>query len=190
GEDANFASETLRSSSSFPINEIPPRLSIPMRTARSARSQMNHRPGQRRSTVGVAQFTSLLIVLGFRRYRQSSGTLSGGASQNIEAGWVIRRTGALTRRANAVVPRIGPRPQRIVGAHGARVGDKLRAMSLVHGGRLVAKALKRHGTSHLFTLCGGHIQAIYDGCLDEGIRVVDVRHEQTAGHAADGWARV
>ena len=63
-------------------------------------------------------------------------------------------------------------------------------MAFVHGGRLVAQALKRHGTTHLFTLCGGHIQAIYDGCLDEGIRVVDVRHEQTAGHAADGWARV
>jgi acetolactate synthase-1/2/3 large subunit len=63
-------------------------------------------------------------------------------------------------------------------------------MAMVHGGRLVAQALKRHGTSHLFTLCGGHIQAIYDGCLDEGIRVIDVRHEQTAGHAADGWARV
>ena len=63
-------------------------------------------------------------------------------------------------------------------------------MALVHGGRLVAQALKRHGTTHLFTLCGGHIQAIYDGCIDEHIRVVDVRHEQTAGHAADGYARV
>ena len=63
-------------------------------------------------------------------------------------------------------------------------------MANVHGGRLVAKALKRHGTTHLFTLCGGHIQAIYDGCIDEDIRVVDVRHEQTAGHAADGYARV
>jgi acetolactate synthase I/II/III large subunit len=63
-------------------------------------------------------------------------------------------------------------------------------MGMVHGGRLVAQALKRHGATHFFTLCGGHIQAIYDGCLDEGIRVVDVRHEQTAGHAADGWARV
>src|SRR4051794_10354065 len=62
-------------------------------------------------------------------------------------------------------------------------------MAFVHGGRLVAQALKRHGTTHLFTLCGGHIQAIYDGCLDEQIRVVDVRHEQTAGHAADGYAR-
>jgi len=65
----------------------------------------------------------------------------------------------------------------------------LGAMAFVHGGRLVAQALKRHGTTHLFTLCGGHIQAIYDGCLDENIRVVDVRHEQTAGHAADGYAR-
>jgi acetolactate synthase-1/2/3 large subunit len=63
-------------------------------------------------------------------------------------------------------------------------------MALVHGGRLVAQALKRHGITHIFTLCGGHIQAIYDGCLDEDIRVVDVRHEQTAGHAADGYARV
>ncbi len=63
-------------------------------------------------------------------------------------------------------------------------------MAYVHGGRLVAQALKRHGISHIFTLCGGHIQAIYDGCLDEGIRVVDTRHEQTAGHAADGYARV
>ncbi len=63
-------------------------------------------------------------------------------------------------------------------------------MAPVHGGRLVANALARHGVKHLFTLCGGHIQAIYDGCLDTGIRVVDVRHEQTAGHAADGYARV
>ncbi|MEN9577292.1 MAG: hypothetical protein RJA70_301 [Pseudomonadota bacterium] len=63
-------------------------------------------------------------------------------------------------------------------------------MAQVHGGRLVALALRRQGTQCVFTLCGGHIQAIYDGCLDEGIRVVDVRHEQTAGHAADGMARV
>lgn len=60
---------------------------------------------------------------------------------------------------------------------------------LFHGGRLVARALAREGVSHLFTLCGGHIQHIYDGCLDEGIRVVDTRHEQSAAHAAEGWAR-
>jgi acetolactate synthase-1/2/3 large subunit len=60
---------------------------------------------------------------------------------------------------------------------------------MIHGGRLVAKALKAEGIQCLFTLCGGHIQSIYDGCLDEGIRVVDTRHEQTSAHAADGWAR-
>ena len=46
-------------------------------------------------------------------------------------------------------------------------------MASMHGGKLVAKGLKRHGVTHLFTLCGGHIQAIYDGCLDENIRVVE-----------------
>ena len=61
---------------------------------------------------------------------------------------------------------------------------------MFHGGRIVARALKAEGIDHVFTLCGGHIQNIYDGCIDEGIRVVDVRHEQTAGHAADGYARV
>jgi acetolactate synthase-1/2/3 large subunit len=58
------------------------------------------------------------------------------------------------------------------------------------GGRLVARALKREGVTHLFTLCGGHIMPIYGGCLDEGIRVVDVRHEQAAVMAADGISRV
>jgi acetolactate synthase-1/2/3 large subunit len=63
-------------------------------------------------------------------------------------------------------------------------------MAIVHGGRLVAKALKAEGVSFVFTLCGGHVMPIYDGCVDEGIGVSDVRHEQTAAHAADGWARV
>ena len=42
----------------------------------------------------------------------------------------------------------------------------------------------------VFTLSGGHVMGIYDGCLDEGIEVVDVRHEQAAVHAADAWARL
>ncbi len=60
----------------------------------------------------------------------------------------------------------------------------------MHGGRVVAHALKKVGTSYVFTLCGGHVMSIYDGCLDEGIGIIDVRHEQSAAHAADGWARV
>ncbi len=59
----------------------------------------------------------------------------------------------------------------------------------ISGGHLVAKALKNEGVDVIFTLCGGHIIDIYDGCLDEGIRIVDVRHEQVAAHAADGYAR-
>jgi acetolactate synthase-1/2/3 large subunit len=59
-----------------------------------------------------------------------------------------------------------------------------------HGGHLVGRALAAEGVRHLFTLSGGHIAPIYDGCADEGIRIVDFRHEQAAAHAADGWARV
>src|SRR6186997_1284181 len=65
--------------------------------------------------------------------------------------------------------------------------DGERAM---HGGHLIAMALKAEGVRNLFTLSGGHIAPIYDGCVREGIRVVDFRHEQAAAHAADGWARV
>lgn len=60
----------------------------------------------------------------------------------------------------------------------------------ISGGHLVAKALKAEGIDVIFTLCGGHIIDIYDGCIDEDIKVVDVRHEQVAAHAADGYARV
>jgi len=60
----------------------------------------------------------------------------------------------------------------------------------VHGGRLAARALKQAGVECIFTLSGGHVMAIYDGCLDEGIKVVDVRHEQAAVHAADAWSRL
>jgi acetolactate synthase-1/2/3 large subunit len=58
-----------------------------------------------------------------------------------------------------------------------------------HGGRLVAKALKSRGVEHLFTLSGGHLFSIYDGCKEEDIALVDVRHEQTAAFAAEGIAK-
>jgi acetolactate synthase I/II/III large subunit len=59
-----------------------------------------------------------------------------------------------------------------------------------HGGRLVARRLKAHGVSRLFTLSGGHLFSIYDGCREEGIEILDVRHESTAAFAAEGWAKV
>ncbi len=60
----------------------------------------------------------------------------------------------------------------------------------VHGGRLVAQRLRAHGVEKLFTLSGGHLFSIYDGCRAEGIELIDVRHEQTAAFAAEGWAKV
>ena len=66
---------------------------------------------------------------------------------------------------------------------------KSRDRSVVSGGHLVASALRNEGVDTIFTLCGGHVIDIYDGCIDHGIRVVDVRHEQVAAHAADGYAR-
>jgi acetolactate synthase-1/2/3 large subunit len=59
-----------------------------------------------------------------------------------------------------------------------------------HGGRLIARRLAAHGVSKLFTLSGGHLFSIYDGCREEGIAIVDVRHESTAAFAAEGWAKV
>jgi len=69
------------------------------------------------------------------------------------------------------------------------LAQKNKSGGMISGGGLVAKALKAEGVDTVFTLCGGHIIDIYDGCIDEGIRIVDVRHEQTAAHAADGYAR-
>jgi acetolactate synthase-1/2/3 large subunit len=63
------------------------------------------------------------------------------------------------------------------------------ATAQLHGGRLVAQRLKAHGVSHLFTLSGGHLFSIYDGCREEGIAIVDTRHEQSAAFAAEGWAK-
>jgi acetolactate synthase-1/2/3 large subunit len=63
------------------------------------------------------------------------------------------------------------------------------AQAAVHGGRLVARALRSRGVEHLFTLSGGHLFSIYDGCRAEGIEIVDVRHEQAAVWAAEGYAK-
>lgn len=63
-------------------------------------------------------------------------------------------------------------------------------MAMVEGGKLVAKALKGENVKYLFTLCGGTIESIYDGCLDAGIKIIDARVDQSATMMADAWARV
>ena len=68
--------------------------------------------------------------------------------------------------------------------------ESTQEIEIYHGGRLIARRLKAHGVSKLFTLSGGHLFSIYDGCREEGIDIVDVRHESTAAFAAEGWAKV
>ncbi len=59
-----------------------------------------------------------------------------------------------------------------------------------HGGELVARSLAAQGVNTIYTLCGGHVAPIYDGCLNHDIAVIDFRHEQAAAHAADAHARL
>ena len=69
------------------------------------------------------------------------------------------------------------------------LAKKSQDADVISGGHLVAAALKNEGVDTVFTLCGGHIIDTYDGCIDHDIRIIDVRHEQVAAHAADGYAR-
>jgi acetolactate synthase-1/2/3 large subunit len=62
-------------------------------------------------------------------------------------------------------------------------------MAKVDGGELLVRVLERAGIDTIFTLHGGHLDAIYMAAAGRDIRFVDTRHEQAAGHAADGWAR-
>lgn len=63
-------------------------------------------------------------------------------------------------------------------------------MGSVTGGQLVARMLKKEGVRHVFTLSGLHVAPIYAGLVEEGIQVIDTRHEQAAAHAADAYARI
>src|SRR5215218_7023626 len=68
--------------------------------------------------------------------------------------------------------------------------ESSRQMRAYVGGHLVARRLAARGVTKLFTLSGGHLFSIYDGCRAEGIDIVDVRHEAAAAFAAEGWAKV
>ena len=63
-------------------------------------------------------------------------------------------------------------------------------MAKIHGGQVIARALRAEGVDTVFMLTGGHVLPIIDGCVAEGIEVIDVRHEQAAAHAADAYARL
>jgi len=61
-------------------------------------------------------------------------------------------------------------------------------MAKLHGGQLVVKALQREGVKYIFSLSGGHLLRIYDATIEAGIKIIDTRHEQAAGHMAEGWS--
>ena len=63
-------------------------------------------------------------------------------------------------------------------------------MAEIDGGRLVARMFKQEGVECIFGLSGGHIDPIFQACLDEKIRLIDTRHEQAAVFMAEGWAWV
>ena len=63
-------------------------------------------------------------------------------------------------------------------------------MAKVHGGWLVVRTLYELGVREIFSLSGGHINPIYDACVDFGIRLIDTHHEQAAAMAADAYGRV
>src|SRR3954469_15724781 len=63
-------------------------------------------------------------------------------------------------------------------------------MATASGAQLLVRMLKAEGVKHVFTLSGLHIAPIYAACVEEGIQVVDTRHEQAAAHAADATARL
>src|SRR6266851_3969743 len=58
------------------------------------------------------------------------------------------------------------------------------------GAQLLARMLKAEGVRHVFTLSGLHVAPVYAACVEEGIAIVDTRHEQGAAHAADATARL
>lgn len=60
----------------------------------------------------------------------------------------------------------------------------------VNAGHLIARRLRASGIDTVFTLSGGHLFSLYDGCRAEDIRLIDTRHEQTAAFAAEGWSKV
>ena len=56
------------------------------------------------------------------------------------------------------------------------------------GAEALVKSLEMVGTEVVFGLPGGAILPVYDPIIDSSIRHVLVRHEQGAGHMAEGYA--
>ncbi|WP_113705530.1 acetolactate synthase [Nonomuraea lactucae] len=62
--------------------------------------------------------------------------------------------------------------------------------SAKHAGDAAVAVSKAYGVETMFTLSGGHVFPLYDGAVHEGMRILDVRHEQSAVFAAEATARL
>src|SRR3954462_7135559 len=60
----------------------------------------------------------------------------------------------------------------------------------MNGGQALIRSLEMEGTEVMFGLPGGAILPVYDPLIDSSIRHILVRHEQGAGHMAEGYAHV
>ena len=59
-----------------------------------------------------------------------------------------------------------------------------------HSGDAALDVMRSYGVDVMFTLNGGHVWPLYDAAVKQDVRIVDVRHEQTATFAAEGWAKL
>jgi acetolactate synthase I/II/III large subunit len=64
------------------------------------------------------------------------------------------------------------------------------AMIEGHAGEQAVAAIRSFGTDVMFTLNGGHIWPLYDAARNQGMRVIDTRHEQSATFAAEAYAKL
>src|SRR5690606_11861951 len=111
-------------------------------------------------------------IMDSRRSRKGSCRGTPGGTPNSYGrgvGGTASHTSAEEDIPMATVPRQPPKSDT---AHDT-LAKKSQDASMISGGHLVATALKNEGIDTIFTLCGGHIIDIYDGCIDNGIRIVD-----------------
>src|SRR5438874_12536586 len=61
-----------------------------------------------------------------------------------------------------------------------------------HAGRLAVEVARAHGVETMFTLSGAHVFPMYDGAVtaEPPLRILDVRHEQTAAFAAEAMGKL
>jgi acetolactate synthase-1/2/3 large subunit len=63
-------------------------------------------------------------------------------------------------------------------------------MGKINGAQLLVKALRAEGITHVFGLAGVGIFPIFDACLTENLRIIDVRHETAGVFMAGATARI